>query len=62
MTDECISPLRRRMIEALPFFLGARPILRPGKMSDATCCIWHRAEWARQRSTALARRCCFCST
>jgi len=62
MTDECISPLRRRMIEdmtvrnfvvktqtfggsrALPVFLGARPILRPGKMSDATCCIWHRAE------------------
>ena len=79
MTDECISPLRRRMIEdmtvrnfvvkpitfggsrALPFFLGARPILRAGKMSDATCCIWHRAEWARP-STALARRCGFCST
>ena len=32
----------------MPFFLGARPILRPGKMSDATCCIWHRAEWARE--------------
>ena len=64
MTDECISPLRRRMIEDMTVrnfvaktqtdyirrvknfaaYLGARPILRPGKMSDATCCIWHRAE------------------
>ena len=59
MTDECISPLRRRMIEDMTVrnfvvktqtdyirrvksfagFLGARPILRTGKMSDATCCI-----------------------
>ena len=64
MTDECISPLRRRMIEdmtvrnfvpktqsdyirrvrTLPFFLAARPIARAGKMSAATCCIWHQAE------------------
>ena len=78
MTDEAISPLRRRMIEDMtirnlapktqhdyirngsrtsPRFLGARPILRAGKMSAATSCIWHRAVWARQRSTAPSRRC-----
>jgi hypothetical protein len=82
MTDECISPLRRRMIEdmtvrnfvvktqtdyirrvkSFAVFLRRSPDTATRKMSDATCCIWHRAEWARQRSTALARRCGFCST
>ena len=64
MTDECISPLRRRMIEDMTVrnfvpktqseyirrvknfavFLGRTPIALAGKMSAATCCIWHRAE------------------
>ena len=65
MTDECISPLRRRMIEDMTVrnfvpktqsdyirrvknfavFLGrTRPTALAGKMSAATCCIWHRAE------------------
>jgi len=82
MTDQAISPLRRRMIEDMTIrnfvaktqsdyirrvknfavFLGRSPILRAGKMSAATCCIWHRAEWAREPSTALARRYGSCST
>ena len=65
MTYECISPLRRRMIEDMTvrnfvaedairlhsadqelcrFSWALARYVRAGKMSAATCCIWHRAE------------------
>ena len=76
MTDECISPLRRRMIEGMTvrnfvvktrtdyirrvknfaIYLGRAP--DTATREDVRSYLLHlaRAEWARERSTVLARR------
>ena len=82
MTDQAMSPLRRRMIEDMTvrnfvaktqtdyirrvknfaIFLGRSPDSASREMYAATCCIWRRAEPARERSTAPVRRCGSSST